>query len=151
MFTILCRVEFHASHFLPGYDGDCHQLHGHNFVAEAEVPGEQLDSNGMAIDFRRVKSALHEVLPDHQHLNDWMDETPSTENLAKAVYWKLIEAGIPVSALTIWETARSGVRYTPPEHSIALAVPRSQAPIHSAQLQIPDARTRKFQHNAVLN
>jgi 6-pyruvoyltetrahydropterin/6-carboxytetrahydropterin synthase len=127
MFTIICRVEFHASHFLPGYEGDCSKLHGHNFIAEAHVPGEQLDGNGMAIDFRRVKEVLREIVPDHQHLNDWMDETPSTENLAKRVFWKMIEAGIAVCAVTIWETERSGVKYEAPKYE-APQPKKSRAP-----------------------
>lgn len=110
-FTLRRTEEFCAAHFLPGYEGNCSRMHGHNFKVEAEVKGNTLDAAGMVIDFRTLKHALQEVLPDHGLLNDWMDEPPSSENIARTIYLRLHNRGIPVCAVTVWENDRNSVRY----------------------------------------
>jgi len=51
--------------------GKCEELHGHNFKVEVTVAAEELNSNGLLIDFRFLKKVLVEILEeiDHKYLN----------------------------------------------------------------------------------
>ncbi len=44
--------DFSSAHQLRGYQGECEELHGHNWKVEVEVEGEKLDSVGLLIDLR---------------------------------------------------------------------------------------------------
>jgi 6-pyruvoyltetrahydropterin/6-carboxytetrahydropterin synthase len=120
-FLLETHVHFAAAHRLRGYQGDCEQLHGHNYKVDIEVRAAQLDELGMGIDFRAIRAAAREVVAvlDHRLLNDIppFDElNPTAENIAVYVYEQL--AGrldgehARVSAVTIWETDRDRVRYS---------------------------------------
>ncbi|WP_291320881.1 6-carboxytetrahydropterin synthase QueD [Desulfonatronospira sp.] len=84
--------DFSSSHQLHNYGGKCENLHGHNFLVEAQVCGEKVDPDtGMLIDFKELKKNLQAVLEelDHKHLNDlpyFQQTNPSSENLACFVY-----------------------------------------------------------------
>lgn len=114
MFVLKRREEFAAAHYLPGYEGDCAQMHGHNFIVEIEVAGIELDAQGMVIDFREMKLALQAVLPDHRLLNDWMQEPPSVENVAREICRRLHAELMPCTTVTVWENARNSASYIPP-------------------------------------
>lgn len=118
-------VHFAAAHRLRGYQGDCEQLHGHNYKVEIEVRATQLDELGMGVDFRAIRVAAREVVGvlDHRLLNDippFTELNPTAENIAAYVYERLDEqlgrvldrAQARVHAVTIWETERDSVRYT---------------------------------------
>ncbi|MFN2267723.1 MAG: 6-carboxytetrahydropterin synthase QueD [Desulfonatronovibrio sp.] len=87
--------DFSSSHQLRNYGGKCESLHGHNFLVEMEVKGNEVDPDtGMLMDFKVLKQKLGAVLDmlDHKHLNDleWFKKVnPSSENLAKFVYENL--------------------------------------------------------------
>lgn len=87
--------DFSSSHQLRNYGGKCESLHGHNFLVEVEVKGNEVDPDtGMLMDFKVLKERLGAVLDmlDHKHLNDleWFRKVnPSSENLAKFVYENL--------------------------------------------------------------
>jgi 6-pyruvoyltetrahydropterin/6-carboxytetrahydropterin synthase len=119
MFRLTYTKEFAAAHHLPGYDGKCKNVHGHNYVVEMEFCGSNTNANGMlladgvTIDFELIKTKFDEVAPDHGDLNAWMSEPPSTENVARALFWRLRASGLPLCAITVKETARGWVRYEP--------------------------------------
>lgn len=108
MFELTYTVEFHASHLLPEYNGPCSRCHGHNWIADIECKAETLNDHGMVADFDVLKKSV----PDHHHLNDWMQAPPTTENVAAEIFHRLKNQGVPVVAVTVWETARGRVRYT---------------------------------------
>ena len=59
--------EFETAHLLPGYDGPCGNLHGHSYKIEVTVEGPQHDDHfGMVMDFKDLKTAIKEVVPDHR-------------------------------------------------------------------------------------
>ena len=113
MYTLLVRSRFEAAHCIPGHRGKCARLHGHGYRVEAEFCGSELDSLGMLLDFADLKAALDETLPDHTYLNDLMDSPTTAENIARWIFERLRERGLPVFAVTVWETERFGCRYTP--------------------------------------
>ena len=52
MFELDIRREFSAAHQLKGYNGDCSNLHGHNWTVEVFIRSEHLDEVGIALDFK---------------------------------------------------------------------------------------------------
>jgi len=124
-YLLTTHVHFAAGHRLRGYQGDCEQLHGHNYKVEIEVRATQLDALGMGVDFRAIRTAAREVVAvlDHRLLNDippFDEVNPTAENIAAYVYEQLGDRlgrvvdrdHARVHAVTIWETDRDSVRYS---------------------------------------
>lgn len=56
MFTVTKRLEVSASHQLKlDYPSKCQNLHGHNWIITVHARSEELDHNGMVIDFTIIK------------------------------------------------------------------------------------------------
>ena len=51
MYEIEIRRTFSAAHQLKGYNGDCKNLHGHNYSVVVTMKSPELDSIGIAMDF----------------------------------------------------------------------------------------------------
>ena len=120
-FLLKTHVHFAAAHRLRGYQGDCEQLHGHNYRVEIEVRATGLDELGMGVDFRAIRVAGREVVGvlDHRLLNDippFTQVNPTAENIAVYVYEQLGRhldgERARVHAVTVWETDRDSVRYS---------------------------------------
>lgn len=120
MFELRVKVDFPAAHHLVGYPGDCARPHGHNWVLEVFARSVRLDSIGMAMDFRTLKTAARDLVApwDHQDLNtleDFRQINPSAEAIAKLAYERL--AGLLdhsetwVDRVTIWENDRCSATY----------------------------------------
>ena len=56
--TIMRRIKFCAGHRLHRHGGKCEFFHGHNYVADIYVSGEQVDSVGRVIDFSVLKQVF---------------------------------------------------------------------------------------------
>jgi 6-pyruvoyltetrahydropterin/6-carboxytetrahydropterin synthase len=115
---------FSAAHRLSGSGGKCESLHGHNFRVTLEVTGDELDDNGMLIDFGELKSILKTVLAelDHSDLNEhpaFIGASPSSENIARFIWGKVNDAVKPVTvtvaAVTVNESDTAAARYEPDE------------------------------------
>lgn len=120
MFELRVKVDFPAAHHLEGYPGDCARPHGHNWILEVFARSTQLDSIGMAMDFRALKGAAKELVApwDHQDLNrldDFKEINPSAEAIAKLAYdrlSKLIDGNETwIERVTIWENERCSASY----------------------------------------
>ena len=98
--------SFSSAHHLPKYDGPCHDLHGHTWKAVFVIEGP-VQANGMVCDFKVVKKLLDGFLPDHQLLNELL-ENPTAENLAQYLFDKispeLAKSGLKLKTLEIWES-----------------------------------------------
>ena len=98
--------SFSSAHRLPHYDGPCHHLHGHTWKAVFVIEGE-IRPDGMVCDFKLIKKLLDDNLPDHQLLNDWV-ENPTAENLANFLFQKigqeLAKQNLKLKTLEIWES-----------------------------------------------
>ncbi len=82
MYYISKRIEIAFAHQLKlNYESKCQRLHGHNGIVTLYCCAEELDENGMVVDFSHVKQQISEQL-DHQFLNDIVDFNPTAENLA---------------------------------------------------------------------
>lgn len=83
MYYISKRFEISFAHRLDlSYSSKCTNLHGHNGIVTVFCAAEDLDENGMVIDFTHVKELVQKKL-DHQYLNDHFDFNPTAENLAR--------------------------------------------------------------------
>lgn len=118
-YKLTVRSDFAAAHRLRGYEGDCENLHGHNWKVEATVESETLDACGMAVDFRTIKAALLTLLDryDHRFLNEvppFDTINPSSENLARILFEGMADA-IPAPArmarVAVWESDDAVAEY----------------------------------------
>jgi len=83
VFTVSKRMEIAGSHMLSlPYHSPCQRLHGHNWIVTVWCRCEELNDEGMVVDFGRVKELVHEKL-DHRHVNDIMECNPTAENIAR--------------------------------------------------------------------
>lgn len=117
--SITKKFTFEAAHQLPNHDGKCKNLHGHSYVLEVTVSGPVIQSGpkeGMIMDFKDLSVIVdREIINqwDHQYLNDVLPFVTTAENLATEALSRLQKAGLPVTSITLWETAKSFVTVTP--------------------------------------
>ena len=96
MYEIEIRRTFSAAHQLKGYNGDCKNLHGHNYSVVVTMKSPELDSIGIAMDFKILKTEVDSLLQSYDHKNlsdlpDFADINPTSEVLARTIYRKLSE------------------------------------------------------------
>ncbi|MDY6065444.1 MAG: 6-carboxytetrahydropterin synthase QueD [Finegoldia sp.] len=85
MYYIEKRMEIAGAHRLElDYESPCTNLHGHNWIIKVYCKAEELDRNGMVVDFKRIKEKVAKRL-DHQYINDIINVNPTAENIAKWV------------------------------------------------------------------
>jgi 6-pyruvoyltetrahydropterin/6-carboxytetrahydropterin synthase len=119
MYELHFTTHFAAAHNLRGYQGSCERLHGHNWKVDVTLESDRLDSLGMVVDFREVKSTTNSLLEelDHRYLNDlpaFAEDNPTTENVARWIFGKLDERlpdGVRVERVTTWESENCGASY----------------------------------------
>lgn len=120
MYKIKVAASFSAAHSLTGYQGDCCNLHGHNWKVMITVLCHKQDELGMAIDFRKAKEILNTVMQefDHKHLNSlecFSSVNPTSEALARAIYQRLQhpfeELGGRLQEIELWESDNASVVY----------------------------------------
>ena len=85
MFEVKKRLEICAAHALKlSYPSVCGSMHGHNWVVDIFLRSENLNADGMIMDFDRIKDKVLERF-DHKVLNDVVDFSPTAELLAKYI------------------------------------------------------------------
>ncbi len=115
MYEVVVEDEFSAAHFLKLYDGSWEHRHGHNWKVAVVMQSERLDSMGVVVDFESLKPNLKKVLAEFNEisLNDHPDFSggklnPSTENIAKMIYQRLVRGfksdNAKIVKVTVWET-----------------------------------------------
>ncbi|MGD8389461.1 MAG: 6-carboxytetrahydropterin synthase QueD [Desulfobacteraceae bacterium] len=123
MYELKILTQFSAAHQLREHGGKCEQMHGHNWKVEVYVRGEDLDENGLLIDFHDVKAAAAEVIEglDHKYLNEvppFDHANPSSENIARHIFEslgrRLNNARVIVSRVTAWESDTACASYASP-------------------------------------
>ena len=116
MFELKAEMYFSAAHHLLNYDGACENMHGHNWLVEAFVRGNELDKSNILVDYKVIKKNLKEVLDylDHKDINE-LEEfkgiSPSSEILSKFIYKKMKEKITQTSKITVWETSTNCASY----------------------------------------
>ena len=124
IYYLTVKIKFSAAHFLRGYQGKCSNLHGHSWITECTVMGEELNPLGMLMDFHDLEDIVAKVTNefDHRLINDHPSFTedglnPTAENLAFYIYIELEKAvnklteEIKVCKVTVWESDEACATY----------------------------------------
>lgn len=132
--TVMRKVDFCAGHRLVGHEGKCANLHGHNYLAEFYISGNEIDELGRVVDFAVIKKLFKGWIDDHwdhgfilwdkdtqaidalrqvePHRLYLLPYNPTAENLARylleVISPKLIESikgyRLQVRKVIVWET-----------------------------------------------
>ena len=120
MFEIEIERCFSAAHQLRGYNGNCSNLHGHNYRVTVTVRSNELDRIGIALDFRKLKQELDSLLEEYDHRNlselpEVQELNPTSEVLARTIYRRMGEkmngGPIRVWKVRVGESDSSAVTY----------------------------------------
>jgi len=120
MYILTVKGGFSAAHALREYEGECEELHGHNWNVEVTVQTEGLDDVGLGVDFRVMKNVLKSELDplDHKFLNEvepFDRLNPSSENLARYLFEqlssKLNRDGVKVVEVAVGESQNVRAAY----------------------------------------
>ena len=116
LMEIFKEFRLEAAHRLPHLPPEhkCARLHGHSFRVEVHVRGEVDPHLGWVQDFAELKAAfqpLHELL-DHSYLNEVEGlENPTSENLARWLWERLLPSLPGLARIVVRETCTSGCVY----------------------------------------
>ncbi len=120
MYRLTIKTGFAAAHNLINYQGDCENLHGHNWRVEVSVTASKLDKAGLAIDFKLLKKEANALLDefDHKYVNqhNFFEElSPSSENIARYLYQELSkrlnDGNVKVDRIAVWESDNACAEY----------------------------------------
>lgn len=113
--------RFEAAHHLPNHDGKCKRMHGHSFVGKLIVEDYELVTSGpkagMLIDYGDLSAAVKPLVDgflDHFCLNDTTGlENPTSEELAKWIFFRLKPDLPQLVCVRVEETCTSAAEYRP--------------------------------------
>lgn len=121
MYHLMIKTSFAAAHNLINYQGDCENLHGHNWRVEVTVAARELDHAGLGIDFKILKKKTKDLLGelDHKYLNDldpFKTASPSSENISRYLFERLSREldndNVTVEKVNVWESENACASYT---------------------------------------
>lgn len=131
------QIPFCAGHRLVGHEGKCANLHGHNYIAQIFVTGNEVDELGRVVDFGVINKLFKGWIDDHwdHGMLIWSEDSealaaltslsenrvyampynPTAENMARYLLFEIAPElldevkgyDITVSKVVIWETANS--------------------------------------------
>ena len=139
MYGLNTEAAFDSAHFLTDYYGKCENLHGHRWRVEVTLAQDELQTEGtmrdMVLDFGVFKKAVRAEAEklDHTFLIEEGSLKPETlaaleqegfeltilpfrttaENLARYLFDRLTEQGLPVSEVEVDETPNNRAFYVP--------------------------------------
>lgn len=109
---LMRRYTYEAAHWLPMVPEDhkCHRMHGHSYTVEVIIAGPVQD-DGMLLDYADIDNAVNPFVRqlDHHTINDVIPN--STAELQCKWFWDNLVDVLPLSAVTIHETARASCTY----------------------------------------
>lgn len=119
MYELQKTYTFEAGHALELHDGKCRRPHGHSYVFIVHLESDGLIEAGpkknMVLDFGdldKVVEPMVEEYLDHRWLNETLgSDSPTCEYIACWIFEYLEERLDFLSAVTVYETAKSKVIY----------------------------------------
>jgi len=116
MFELMVEETFNSAHYLKGYDGNCKNMHGHNFKVQMFVRGTELNEIGLLTDYKLLRQELKGELDllDHRVLNDVFDVNPTSEWIAHFLFQRLklrFKASVFLSKIVVWESDKASACY----------------------------------------
>ncbi|HAX73843.1 MAG TPA: 6-carboxytetrahydropterin synthase QueD [Firmicutes bacterium] len=140
MFILKNEVEFDMAHYLSGYEGKCHNIHGHRYRLVTKVSAQTLHTEGqlrgMVDDFSNIKVVLKTIhdLFDHKLVLEDNEEgrlvakqlegtgqgfdiyfvpyRPTAEEMSRDIYHRMKALGIDVYEVELYETPTNSCIYT---------------------------------------
>lgn len=120
MYKLSTHLNFSSAHYLNNYNGNCAQLHGHNWKVRVEVSARELNETGMALDFKNLNDLAWRIIGkfDHQVINEvepFDKVNPTAENLARFLFKeiaKTLPKNIKIEKIGLWETEKYLVEYS---------------------------------------
>jgi len=132
MFAVTQEIPFCYGHRLLGHPGKCARLHGHNGLLRLTLRAEQLDAQGMVIDFDVLAARIGEWVArtlDHRMLLHQDDRAaqallqvgeplltlpfhPTAENLARMVFEQCVKESLPIALVELVEQPGSVAAYS---------------------------------------
>ncbi len=116
-FQIRQHFQIESARFLPNLPKEhpCRQMHGHSFKIIIELSTDALDSNiGWVQDYHEIHLIMQPILKqlDHKVLNEVNGlENPTSELLAKWLYYKIKKAIPTLSKVSVLETSLTECSY----------------------------------------
>lgn len=136
MYYLKASAAFDSAHFLSGYDGKCKNIHGHRWIVEVRIQGQELQHSGtekgMLVDFGNLKKEVRKLADDFDHtliyekdslkpstiaaLNDEnfrlteVGFRPTAENFAEYFYG-ILSGKFSVADVTVYETPDNCAAY----------------------------------------
>ncbi|MDE6540297.1 MAG: 6-carboxytetrahydropterin synthase QueD [Ruminococcus sp.] len=130
MYYLKTSSSFDSAHFLSGYDGKCKNIHGHRWIIEVRIQGQELKNSGtekgMLTDFGNLKKIVRDLAENFDHafiyeenslkpatIQTLKDEDfrlievpfrPTAENFARYFYDILSSDGFELADVTVYET-----------------------------------------------
>ena len=122
MLELTVEIQFSAAHQIKGHPGPCARLHGHNYRAAITIAGDQLNDQGMLLDFGELKALCREAISplDHVFLNDlpaFASTNPTAEALARHVYQEVaaklstLRPDLRLARVSVYESESSSATY----------------------------------------
>ena len=120
MYELTVISDFAAAHNLRQYEGECENLHGHNWNVEVTVASKKLNKIGLGVDFKILKRTLENILKrlDHKYLNEiqpFDKENPSSENIARYIFKQfqkeIKDKNIKTARVKVWESENAAPVY----------------------------------------
>ena len=120
-YTVKVTNYFCGAHRLRGYQGDCVDVHGHNYKLTTEITANQLDDLGMVIDFAQARPIIDKIVMqlDHKFFNEvspFDTINPTAENIAAWIYKQIAQQinsdRVRVKSVVLQETPHEAVSYT---------------------------------------
>lgn len=126
MFRIRKRFKFEAAHVLDSsYSSDCQNLHGHSYIVEVFCESDNLNGDGMVIDFGKIKDAFgykiqewdHAVIISHSSNFSCNTKTaimmlnPTAENMAQELFYSIKNVIPELCKVRVHETETGYAEY----------------------------------------
>ena len=120
MYEIIVKHHFSSAHKLIDYNGECKNLHGHNWKVKVIARSKELNNIGISVDFKEFKKIVKNEIDkfDHMFLNDhpsFKNINPTAENIARTIYKELSRKvnrqDLKIYMIEVWESDNNGMRY----------------------------------------
>lgn len=132
MYRVTREIAFCYGHRLLNYEGKCKHLHGHNGRAVIVLEAQSLDARGMLVDFVEIKQKVQRWIDENLDHNMLlcrddpilpvlieqgervfvMDANPTAENIARLIFERTADEGLPVVEVILWETEKCYAAYS---------------------------------------
>ena len=113
MYRATAEIVFRAGHSLMLRGGGREELHEHDWRVRATVGCDELDAEGLVIDFRLLKRRLEQAVAGLKGLADFgqaaelVEVNPSAEVLARLIHGRLetsLGGDVLLVEVRVWET-----------------------------------------------